>query len=137
MDAGRRNSVRVQTFLRFSIAGGLGFGIDATVFFALVGWTGTSWWLARVLAFLVAVGATWYLNRRLTFRSRGQAPREMLHYFFVQSAGCLINYLVFIAAVTTMPDERWPILPYLFGSAAALVWNYTLSRRFVFHPEQA
>lgn len=127
----------MQTFLKFLVAGCLGFVIDAIVFFALVGWAGAPWWLARIAAFLVAVCATWYVNRRFTFGSRALARPQALRYLLVQSAGCGVNYVVLVVSAAWLRNTGLPVWPYLFGTAAGLAWNYSLCRSLVFRPERA
>jgi putative flippase GtrA len=126
-----------MAFLRFSLVGGAGFVVDAAVFFLLVQAAGKAWWLARLLAFLAAVGVTWAGNRWFTFGSRGRPWSEGLRYLGVQSLGCAVNYGVFLACVMAAGAERGLLLPYLAGTAAALVSNYLLSRHYVFRNPSA
>lgn len=127
-------TVAVHTFSRFFLAGFVGLGVDACIFFLLAKGMGASWLEARIAAFAVAVLVTWRLNRRFTFDTRGTVMREGLSYFAVQGAGCGINYLVFLAVLAWggMRGSLW--FAYLAGSAAALAWNYSLSRCLVFRP---
>ncbi len=124
------------TFLRFSFIGTLGFIIDATVFFLSVNLLALNWAESRVLAFLMAVGATWLGNRRVTFRSSAPPKTEVLRYFAVQSGGCLVNYLSFVGFAAAFGTGRWLIAPYLVGTAAGMIFNYSLSRYFVFLPNE-
>ncbi len=126
-----------MAFLRFFLVGGAGFVVDATVFFLLAQGAGKAWWLARLLAFLAAVGVTWAGNRWFTFGSRAQPGPEGLRYLGVQSLGCGVNYAVFLAWVTAAGVERGLLLPYLAGTAAALASNYLLSRHYVFRNPKA
>lgn len=127
-------SMATLRFARFSTVGAAGFVVDALVFFAAVNLLHLGWAAARALAFLVAVGVTWQGNRRLTFRSQASPRREAGLYLGVQCAGCLVNYLAFLAAVAVVGSGQWLVLPYLVGTAAGMVFNYTLLRTWVFKP---
>ncbi len=126
-----------MAFLRFFLVGGAGFIVDAAVFFLLAQGVGKAWWLARLLAFLAAVGVTWAGNRWFTFGSSAQPGPEGLRYLGVQSLGCGVNYAVFLAWITAAGVEQGLLLPYLAGTAAALVSNYLLSRHYVFRNPSA
>lgn len=126
-----------MAFLRFLLVGGAGFVVDAAVFFLLAQGAGKAWWLARLLAFLAAVGVTWAGNRWLTFGSSARPGPESLRYLGVQGLGCGVNYAVFLAWITVAGVEQGLLIPYVGGTAAALVSNYLLSRHYVFRKPSA
>jgi putative flippase GtrA len=74
-------------FVRFSIVGGVGFLIEATLltYFATVPGIGAI--KGRAISFPIAVVTTWWLNRTLTFQSTNNPHRESFRYFLVQSLG--------------------------------------------------
>ena len=56
---------RRHEFLRFCVAGTIGFAVDTAVLYALAPVLG--WYGARVLSFWAAVATTWWINRSYTF----------------------------------------------------------------------
>jgi len=90
---------------------------------------------ARAISFAIAVTATWYMNRRWVFE-RNAVPvsgREYSSYFVVQILGAIINLSVFVAVIELLPDlATLPVIPLAIGAAAALLFNFTMSSRFVF-----
>lgn len=120
------------TFFRFAAVGSVGFVADAALFFLLLHALSWHWAPARLVAFLGAVTLTWAGNRSYTFGSQGAPRREALRYLLAQSTGCGINYLTFLAVMTTGAADSRLILPYLLGTAAGLVFNYAAARGFVF-----
>ena len=96
---------------------------------------GINVYLARLVSFSLAVLATWRLNRTFAFSGMRSADRtrEYGRYFFVQSLGALVNLGVFATLVTLFQGLRaWPVLPLAAGAAIALLFNFLVSRAFVF-----
>src|SRR6185437_12886929 len=58
-----------RQFLRFALAGVVGFVVDAAVLYALLA-LGLGYYLGRVFSFLAAAFTTWQINRRHTFAAR-------------------------------------------------------------------
>jgi putative flippase GtrA len=88
-------------------------------------------YLARLASFLVAICATFILNKHYTFRERKKS-RPML-YLISQSFGVGINMLVFSLIIW---HPYWLPLQLYFGLSAgslvAMFFNYEMSRRYVF-----
>ena len=129
-------------FLRFAVAGAIGFGVDAGLllaFTSLLGWPAL---LARLASFAIAVACTWAINRAWTFRpsvlSGGQTSAagvgaEFAAYGAVQLAGFAVNYGVYALVVTLI--GRAPVqlmIATACGSAVGLAVNYLGARRLVF-----
>ena len=90
---------------------------------------------ARAISFTLAVTATWYLNRRWVFdgNARQVIGREYAAYVLVQVIGAAINLSVFIAVLELRPAlAALPVIPLAIGAAAALLFNFLASSRFVF-----
>lgn len=120
-------------FIRFTIVGGLGFLIEAILLSYFAGVASIGVIKGRAISFPVAVAATWWLNRKLTFQSRNHAGRESFRYFLVQSIGALANLGVFFILVTLFPSMRTsPVLPLFIAAIFGLALNFVLSRKFVF-----
>lgn len=113
----------------------VGFVIEAIVITALVVWWGVDIYLSRLVSFTLAVLATWRLNREFAFSDMASADRtrEYGRYFLVQSLGALVNLGVFAILVSLVAELRsWPVVPLAAGAAIALMFNFVVSRTFVF-----
>jgi len=120
-------------FVRFLIVGGVGFAIEATLltYFATLPYVGAV--KGRAISLPVAVLATWWLNRTLTFQSRNNPHRESLLYFLVQMLGAATNFGVFIVLVSAFPTLRSiPVVPLFIASIFGLIVNFGLSKKYVF-----
>ncbi len=119
----------------FVVVGAVGFLIDAGILTALMTGFDFDPYRARAISFTIAVTATWYMNRRWVFE-RNAVPvsgREYSSYFFVQVVGAAINLSVFIAVIEFVPSLAIvPVIPLAIGAAAALLFNFGMSSRFVF-----
>lgn len=120
-------------FPRFLLVGGIGFLIDAAVFLFLVT-SNTSPITARIVSASCAITLTWYLNRRVAFKTRhNRAAPEYARYVFVQIAGLSINFLVFIV-VLKYGDfaAKHAIVALCAGAISALTFNYIGAKRFAY-----
>jgi putative flippase GtrA len=124
----------VRDFLRFSVVGATGLAVDVGVFLAVLT-AGIDAYLARAVSALVAITATWWLNKEWTFRQPGHAARRGTYpaYIAVQSGGLAVNYAVFAAVQAMVPPGPLPSVFALgCGSAVALVFNFAGARGIVF-----
>ncbi len=136
--AGRGVEGAIGQLARFSVAGAIGFAIDAGILTALVTMAHVSVYPARAVSFGVAVFVTWLINRRWTFRtagaSRGQSMRlEYVRYLLVQVSGAVTNLGVFAALLAAYPALLGvPVVPLAIGAIAGLAVNFAGSRLLVF-----
>jgi len=127
-----------QKILLFGMVGAIGFVVDALLLTVLTVKFGLDVLPARVGSFTCAVLVTWLLNRTFTFsRQAGQAlqtrKKEYFLYLAVQVIGATLNFVVFLALIEWNPMlKQIPIVPLAGGSMVALVFNFTMSRKFVF-----
>lgn len=121
----------------FALVGGAGFLVHAGALYVFTKFVGLSNILAWFPAFILAVFATWALNRILAFRglARDKTKRtEAGKYFAVQSAGAMINLIVYacLAASAAATFSQYPVLALAVGSVAAFTFNYIALRKFVY-----
>ena len=124
---------------RFLSVGGIGFVVDAAIFQTLI-WLDAGPIAARVVSTSIAITATWYLNRRHTFKTAGISPRgpEYLRYWIVQSVGTAISFGVFLVVLDVWSAARdIPILALIAGAAAALVFNFLGARYWAYSTESS
>jgi len=126
-------------FLRFLVAGAIGFAVDSGLLLAFVHSLGWPPLQARAASFALALLATWLINRLWTFRAAAQdksASRmgaEFLSYGVVQATGGAANFAIYAAVVALAGHEPLPLLAALAaGSATGLAINYLGARKFVF-----
>jgi putative flippase GtrA len=124
----------VNRFLCFCVVGTLGFGVDAAVLQALVSGPAVDPYAARVASFLAAATATWWLNRRYTFKAtRRASPGEWVTYTGLMTLGAAVNYGAYAASITWWELAREHLwIGVALGSIAGLGINYATSRSLVF-----
>ena len=84
---------------------------------------------------------TWWGNRTLTFAehaARGSSSailREWFKFILANALGAVVNYGTYTLLVALAPAPfNNPLLATAIGVAIGLVFNFTLSKRFVFKP---
>jgi putative flippase GtrA len=114
----------------FTLVGAAGFVVDASVLLLLTHAVGLDVYVARLLSWLTAATATWWLNRTLTFKDRSASLlRQWLKFLAANSGGGLINIGVSSALIAA---RLTPVAAVACGALAGLLWNFLASRRFVF-----
>ena len=124
----------VSQFLRFGIAGGIGFVVDVAVLYLALA-AGADFYLGRGVSFLCAVFATWQVNRNFAFKASGSmsAWQEWWRYLLAMLGGGVINYLCSALAVMLLPPGALvPMLGVAIGSIAGMSVNFISSKLFVF-----
>lgn len=131
------NKTRNQ-LLSFALIGGVGFAIDGGVLTVLTALYGVNIYASRLVSFLLATMATWWLNRKHTFGLESATEiaahaHEYGRYIAVQVGGGLLNLAIFSGLIYL--DSRLrsiPILPLAIGAVAGLVWNFFGARLWVY-----
>jgi putative flippase GtrA len=122
-------------FVRFCIAGAIGFCVDATVLYVAIYLLEIGPYFGRALSYLVAATSTWYLNRTLTFpdRSGAHKGKEWLGFIAWNCLGGAVNYCTYVIYLRCSgPSLATPMIGVGLGACAGLLVNYTLSRHLVF-----
>jgi putative flippase GtrA len=122
-------------FMRFCVVGGVGFVVDGGVLHGLVWFAHMDHFTARLCSFLVAVFATWTLNRLWTFKAQAgrNHAKEAGLYFLVQGTGGAINIAAYSLAIMLVPSlGRWLVIPLAIGTAAGLMINFLGSKHIAF-----
>ncbi len=126
----------LSRFMRYVVAGGIGFVIEAIFLTWLVQAQGLNIYGARAISFTVAVTMTWVINRNFAFAGLQQRDkgREYSTYLLVATAGAVINLGVFAGVIAVEPQLRAiPVIPLAIGAAVSLVFNFLACRIWVFH----
>jgi putative flippase GtrA len=123
---------QLPPFLRFCVVGVIGLGVDLAVLYALA-WA-MGWYAARVLSFIAAATATWWLNRRFTFQADASASvwQQYLRYMVSMLGGAVLNYAAYMATLHWIHVPGQAALGVALGSCAGLTSNYLSARHLVF-----
>jgi len=123
-------------FLRFGLVGGAGFVVNEAALFVVIALVHLSPKLAQIPAFFVAVTFTWWGNRVLTFREHAAQTsliREWGKFVAANGLGALVNYALYLSLLSFAPyPANIPYVALAAGTLLGLVFNFTLSKRFVF-----
>jgi len=121
-------------FLLFGLVGVAGLGVHLIVLKASLLYASAFFPAAQSLATFTAMGNNFLLNNILTYRDRRLKGMAMLKGFagfcLIGAAGALTN--VGIASYFYVERPVW-WLAGLTGALVGLLWNYTMSSRFVWH----
>lgn len=126
-----------KRFFIFTLVGGVGFVVDASILTVMIKQFGFNLYIARSVSFTCASLATWLLNRSLTFRDNTQATHirgsEYFRYVTVQIVGALINLLVFVLLTLLWPQlGALPVVPLAVGAVFGLLFNFAGTRIWVY-----
>lgn len=128
-----------QKLIKFSLVGGVGFIIDASVFALLSTLFDWDLLVIRGVAFICAATTTWLGNRVYTFVESSAAPRFEQWKKFVFSAclSAIPNFVVFKLSLELISSDGWYVyLALVLGVLAGMVSNFMLSSRWVFNPSR-
>lgn len=122
-----------EDFIRFAVVGTMGFCWDTATVYALRNVAGL--YMAGVAGFVVASSANWAMNRVWTFRHKAHDAMHVqwARFVAVNLVGFVFNRGCFFALVTySALCHQEPVLAIIAGSAAGLLFNYFLSKKYVF-----
>lgn len=123
-----------REFLRFVMVGAVGFFVDAGALMVATTALGLGLYSGRVFSYLCAATFTWILNRRFTFAKTDEvAVIQWLRFLGANALGGAVNYGVYAALVTfSAVAAATPVLGVAAGSAAGLIFNFMVSKYWVF-----
>jgi putative flippase GtrA len=125
-------------FLRFGAVGAAGFVVDEAILSIGHYLLGLDPYAARGISILCAMTFTWWGNRTLTFAEHaaegtGAVLREWLKFMLANALGAVVNYATYTLCVRYAPAPLSnPLLATALGVGVGMVFNFTLSQRFVF-----
>ncbi len=129
------SNIWYEVFL-FSVAGLLGFLVNASIVWLLTSIMKVNAIIAQIPAFSLAVTTTWLFNHNITFlnyTSEKNLFKEWLHYVTANSLGAAINNGVYVLLVLNVNIiGKKPVLAVVCGSLAGLIFNFVASRTLVF-----
>ena len=127
----------LKTKCQFLVVGGVAFAVDISVYMILTEVLTTHYLVARVVAFLIAVGVTCKGNSMFTFSQREKTPFVSLYKKAVCAAliSFIPNVAVFWGVIYMLPPSLFAsVLAFVLGTSLGIVLNYVLSDKYVFSP---
>ncbi len=122
----------MKKLVRFAIAGGLGFIVDAGVLALLLQVTPLGPFIARLFAIALAMATTWAFNRTFTFDRSGRSlAAEGFRYGSVGVTAALVNYGLYSALLLSLPALQ-PLVAMVLATAASMFFSFFGYSRFVF-----
>ncbi|CAM2938079.1 GtrA family protein [Skermania piniformis] len=144
-------AIRNRELIKFAIVGGTTFVIDSVIFYALkLSVLESKPVTAKIISGVVAVIASYILNREWSFRTRGGRDRshEALLFFAVSAVGVVLSFIpLYISSYAF--DLRVPnvsltteniadfISAYVIGNLLQMTFRFWAMRRWVFPEEFA
>lgn len=122
-------SERLQKFIRFCLVGVVNTGVDFTVFIVLSN-LGIPLIVAQCVSYSCGVLNSFNMNRKWTFRARGQSPVHLIKFLTLNLCTLALTYglLVFFHHYL-----GWPILvSKLIATGVSVIMNFTGSRLLIF-----
>lgn len=125
-------------FIRFGFVGGLGFVVNEAALLFSQHFLHTGPKLGWFVAFLPSVVFTWWGNRKITFTDGCSqtfygSVLELLRFVASNSVGAVANFVVYSGLTMWAPAPlRVPYVALVVGVLIGMVFNFTLSKKFVF-----
>jgi putative flippase GtrA len=125
-------------FMRFGFVGACGYVVDTGALALGTDWGHLSFEAGRAFSIFCAMCFTWAGNRYLTFperraRTLSGAFQEWLRFVGANLLGAVVNYAVSVLLLRYGPFPlNYKYVAQAMGVLAGLVFNFTLSRAFVF-----
>jgi putative flippase GtrA len=121
---------------RFGLVGVAGYIVDVAALMLIVR-LGIDPFTARVPSFIAAASATWYLNRRFTFREAQAQPvsvrRQWALFVVLMLPGAALNYGTYALLVAHFDlARRLLAVPVAAGALAGMSVNFLVSKLVVF-----
>ena len=128
--------IRDARIIRFGLVGGAGFVVNEAALWVTIAFVHLDKYTAQIPAFFVAVTFTWWGNRVLTFRehaAQSSLIREWVKFVFANGLGAIANYALYVGLLRFGPyPANIPYLALAAGTLLGLLFNFTMSKRFVF-----
>jgi len=132
------DQVTAKRVLKFSGIGTIAFSVDVIVFQGVLSLSTASVYAARLISFVVATTAAWWLNRTFTFHDAiGTRPDlQWARFVAANLVGGSVNYAVFVLVIDTVPlAAAFPVLALAAGSVSGVTFNFTAYQRYVFRAD--
>lgn len=122
-------------FLKFCCIGVIAFLIDVVAFQGVLSLSSASLYSARVVSFIVATTAAWWMNRTFTFKDAENSRPDLqwARYIAANLVGGSVNYAIFVLMIAAVPlAAAFPVIALAAGSVSGIAFNFTAYIRYVF-----
>jgi len=124
-------SKRSLEFMRFCLVGAVNTAVDFSVFTVLTN-MGVLLLVAQCVSYTCGVLNSFLLNRKWTFKGRGQSSGQLIRFFTLNLGTLAITYGLLVYFHNQL---AWPLLvSKLVATVVSLVINFGGSRIWVFSP---
>jgi hypothetical conserved membrane protein len=124
----------MRSLFLFAVSGGVGFLIDASVYY--VSAHIFNFYISKIISFMFAVFFTWMFNRSITFKGyvkKGSIFIEFMKYLSSMTLGGLMNYLTFILLMNEYDlIKLYPVIGIACGSVVGMISNFILSKFLIY-----
>lgn len=120
-----------KQFLKYVLIGILGTSLDFLLLYVLVEEGHTHYVLSAIISASLVIWLSFTLNKYWTFENREKDYlRQFFKYLASHSIGYLINLMILVILVEGF--GLWYIFAKVFATAAALIWNFLVTKKWVF-----
>ncbi|MBT4191843.1 MAG: GtrA family protein [Candidatus Diapherotrites archaeon] len=119
-----------KKFFRYCFCGGIAAIVDLGLFFILNELFLVHYLIALTISFPIAIIVNYALQRRVTFKSKGQKRVQVPIFFAIQIGGWALN-----AALTALQVEIfgvWPTFARLVAGILVIVYTYSSNKKITF-----
>jgi len=124
-----RANFSLRSALTFLVVGSFTTSMQYAVMALLIHFAGMSIVPASAIGFIVSAVVNYFLNARLTFRSKKNHGDTMPRFVATASIGLLLNSLV-LAGLTSLGTHV--VLAQVIATICVLIWNYTINAIWTF-----
>jgi len=125
-----------RQFVKFSLVGVFNTFIDFGVYFILTRFLGLYYIIANLIANLIALTFSFFVNKKWTFRNKNNKVKEQyLKFFTVYIAYLLLYNLIFIAATHYLSQFKIgesDLWAKVIATIICLFWNFLANRFWTF-----
>jgi putative flippase GtrA len=124
------NKILEKKFFRYCFCGGIAAIVDLGLFFALNELLLVHYLIALTISFPIAVIVNYALQRRVTFKSKGQKRIQVPIFFAIQIGGWVLNAIITAAQVELL--DFWPTLARFIAVILVTIYTYSSNKKITF-----
>lgn len=120
-----------KQFFKYVLVGFLATGLDFLILYLLVEYGHLFYLLAAIISIAIVFWIGFNLNKYWTFKNpENNYWSQLFKYLLTHSVGIGISLgvLTFLVEIFDM----WYLLAKVFATAAALIWNFLVTKKWVF-----
>ncbi|MDP2860819.1 MAG: glycosyltransferase [bacterium] len=132
----RFEELKKTTFFKFLMVGGLGFIINAGLYFIFARFFLIALWLANLVSSIFAVFSNFFWNNRWTFKERkaigvGEFLVKLIKFYATSAIGVIFIQTGTIALLEALFGRSGYMIYFLLGTALLSIWNFTVYSKVI------